>query len=810
MATTYEESTSGTLPYYNELAEQLMRQGQTQMQAGMAAPPPSQQVAGFSPLQQLAFQQTQGGLGSYQPLLNQSQQMVTGAVGQSQFDPSKFQGFMNPYTSGVVNEIGRLGQEQFQQNIVPTLSNAFGGLGQFGSARQAAMLADAAGRSQREILGQQSQALNTGYNQSMQDYLNWANLGVGAQQQAGSQLGNLAQAQQQLQLGDIGALSSAGQLQQGQTQREMDLPLANFQQQQQYPWEQINQWANLFKVPTPQQNTQWKTSFKKGGLVRGGYANGGLYEDDLISGLLGGETQSNPMLALLGGARRSGSSRSNELYENISREPSLQQVEQRPVAERIGEAMMRASAQGPGNFGQLIGRSGAAFFDEEEANRQQNTLRALKKAELLERVSRQEDSVNAMKLSQIGRMLVEMGYTPGTPEFNTKMEELLAKKETGGEMSVAGKIARDEGLQPGTPEYGARVREIVEFEQGVKARGLDIREDTAGTYSGNLGARRQEQEAKYGALPPVGISPQGMPAQRDSRELPRAEMKGTHEEIMADINKIGDPVERQTVKEAYERQRSETFSRHPGVLKFVNQGLPLKSAIDRFETEGKEYDKLFQENTKGAESLSVQDLERAQQLNERIHKGMGPGTGAWYSIPGAVDISASLPTEHGAAVGELRSLGTKMIPALTKGLTPVSNADMQAMSKAGFGPDQGYAVNNANIERAKSSLLLFKENEEFFNAAQEMGISPQQAKVEWNKYIKQYPMFDLKRTEKNGVLQYASDPATRSERFQSYMENLRKSFFDKIKTGEFSTVSGGSARSGSTGRIVITPDMLGE
>lgn len=466
MATTYQESTSGTLPFYNTAVEDLFTAAQGAYNNGLTNPMPDKTLAGFSPLQQAAFDQTSAMTGAYAPMVGQAQQYINNAAQGAQFDPSQLQQYMNPYMSGVVDEIGRLGQEQFQQNIVPTISSAYGGLGQFGSARQGAMLANAAAGSQREILGQQSQALNTGYNNAMGAYQNWAGMNINANQQAGTQMGNLAQAQQNMQLGDIGALSSAGATQQAYNQQQQDLAGVNWAQQQQYPWQQLNQWASVFQVPTPQENTQWQTSFKKGGLAK--FADGGVFRsqydplvDDVMAALLersamssnintgrrmadGGlfdwqispETQNardkkrleillhelsqnpddlsllseitgmgvpledivlqpqerqaqigaqEPLLVAGGNNQdmlREALAQRREFAARAAASPELQARAQRSEGEKIGEAMLRAAAAGPANLGQLVGRSGAAYFDGETAFDKENQARAMARLNL--------------------------------------------------------------------------------------------------------------------------------------------------------------------------------------------------------------------------------------------------------------------------------------------------------------------------------------------------------------------------------------------------------------------------------------------
>ncbi len=445
---TYQESTSGTLPFYNEAIENLLNQGQAQLTGALATAAPLQSVAGLDPLQQQAMQQAAAGVGAYQPMLNAAQQAVGGAQGMysgltggmdpllsgtlgaitqtgmplyqqaanlyssgAQFDPSQLSTYLNPYLGGVVGEIGRLGQERLEQQMLPALTGQFSSLGQFGSARQAALMADAAKQSQREVLGTQSTALNQAYNQAMQDYLNWGQqqnaaaqglAGLGSQQaqqqlaagqlgqnayqaaqnlalqqaqaqagtalDVGSSLGNLAQAGQQMGLTDIGTLTAAGQLGQQQQQAQLTAQYQNQLAQQQYPWQQLGNYAQLFGAGTPQASSSWQTSFKKGGLAR--YADGGRFQEpDLI------EDQLQRLLAPSPGSPNYVDQALGARQQFLSRaqsSPAFADAPEPSFGEAAGQAMMRAAAQGPANLGQLIGRSGESYFDAEKERQVRN------------------------------------------------------------------------------------------------------------------------------------------------------------------------------------------------------------------------------------------------------------------------------------------------------------------------------------------------------------------------------------------------------------------------------------------------------
>ena len=274
----YQEQTQAPLPYWTEAQNRLLGQGEQLYNQQRWGTVPTQGVAGLTPDQQRAFELARSSAGSWQPALDQSQQFLTQAGQGAQFDPNQVQQYLNPYLSGVIGEIGRLGQQGFQETVAPSIARQFGGLGQYGSARQAMALAEAGGRQQRETLGQQAGALKSAYDTAMQGYKDWTQMGIGAKQAAGIGLGNLGQQMQGLYTGDIANLSTAGATQQKQQQDILNSQYQQWQQQQQYPWQALNQWADLFKTGMPQTSTSWNTGFKKGGLAR--YADGGRFRDE--------------------------------------------------------------------------------------------------------------------------------------------------------------------------------------------------------------------------------------------------------------------------------------------------------------------------------------------------------------------------------------------------------------------------------------------------------------------------------------------------------------------------------------------------
>jgi hypothetical protein len=236
-------------------------------------------VAGFSPLQQAGFGAVQGAANSFQPMLDQAAgmagaipgipgQYATGALTALSGAPSPWSSamrdqYMSPYTSGVVDEIGRLGNRNLTENIMPSVNGAFIGSGQFGSSRNAEILGRSMRDAQRDITGQQQQALESGYNTAgglfNQDQnrllqqrqalsganLNAGNLALSAGTQGAGALGQLAQLQQQLGLGGANAMIGAGGLQQAQQQRGLDTAYGDFKESQGFDLAQLNNLKSL-------------------------------------------------------------------------------------------------------------------------------------------------------------------------------------------------------------------------------------------------------------------------------------------------------------------------------------------------------------------------------------------------------------------------------------------------------------------------------------------------------------------------------------------------------------------------------------
>lgn len=210
------------------------------------------------------------------------------AAGQTA--PQNIGAYMSPYQQGVLDVIARQGTRNLTENILPGVSDAFIRAGQFGSGRMGEFGSRAVRDTQEAILNQQAQALQQGYGQAMtatqadlarqgqlastagqltgQQLQQLANLGQ-LRAQAGLQQQNVgmtaAQAAQQAQAGDItrnmsglqglaelerqqaamrsadvAALESAGVVQQGQMQNQLNAAKAQFDAARIYPQQQAD------------------------------------------------------------------------------------------------------------------------------------------------------------------------------------------------------------------------------------------------------------------------------------------------------------------------------------------------------------------------------------------------------------------------------------------------------------------------------------------------------------------------------------------------------------------------------------------
>jgi hypothetical protein len=269
---TSTTETQATAPeFYTNYLQDIANLGQNAVQQGG--------VAGFSPLQQQAFQMVPDVAFSGAGSMGASSQLL-GQAGATTV-PDVIADYMNPYTGAVVDEMGRLQQRNIRENVLPSLGGAAVGTGQFGSRRQQQLTGNTLRDMQADLLGKQYQALNQGYQQAG----TMAGTDLSRALQAGQAFENLGQAQQGLGLSGLKALSEYGGQQQALGQKMLDYPMAQTQA--------FSKLLQGYQIPTG-------SIQQKVGPEAGAYSNSPLSQ---ISGLLAGlGSFSNTLRGASGGA----------------------------------------------------------------------------------------------------------------------------------------------------------------------------------------------------------------------------------------------------------------------------------------------------------------------------------------------------------------------------------------------------------------------------------------------------------------------------------------------------------------------------
>lgn len=330
MADTNELVTTDLPAWYQDYTKNLGSQA-AQLAARNNQSAVHQEMAGFNGDQLNAFQQVRNTQGQWQPYFQQGQALnnqlagttsslvdyaqravgtapmntgasvqpwaadgmnATAGTAQSWTDPGTVNQYMSPYTSQVVDNIGRLGQQNWENNIMPGINSSMIGSGQFGSTRNADILSRAGVNAANDITGQQSNALQAGYTggagifandanrqQQQQQMRSGASLAGGNlmqnalnsdanriqnQQQlqantaltgannaanglniAATNAGALAKNYQQLTGYDAQSLLNVGDQQQKQTQGALTMNYENLQNMRNDPWNQLKNSAGI-------------------------------------------------------------------------------------------------------------------------------------------------------------------------------------------------------------------------------------------------------------------------------------------------------------------------------------------------------------------------------------------------------------------------------------------------------------------------------------------------------------------------------------------------------------------------------------
>ena len=221
---------------------------------GLTMPYAPAKQAELSEGQQKAISEALGGVGAYQPYLEQAQGAITDAA--ALMSPDAYKQFMDPYLDDVVaraqDDIALQGRGQEKR-----ASDAAVRQGAFGGSRSA-VLQGQIGKNTLEQQARTGERLRSaGFSQASQL----------AQQAAGQKLAQaqgiagLGQLGQQLGVQDINTLLGIGGLQQQQDQTGLNIGQQNLLAQQQLPFQQLGFLSDIFRgVPALQQTTSTTTT----------------------------------------------------------------------------------------------------------------------------------------------------------------------------------------------------------------------------------------------------------------------------------------------------------------------------------------------------------------------------------------------------------------------------------------------------------------------------------------------------------------------------------------------------------------------
>jgi len=238
----------------------------------------AQSVAGLDPLQTKGYGQIETAAGSYIPGLDNA--TATANQAAQGINYGQIQDYMDPYRMNVVNEMARLGNQNFQRNIMPGLTGQFVGTGAMGGQRYANAMGQSAADFQSDLIGKQYGALSAAY----KDAVNAAKAQSELQNQAALTQGKLAGQEQELGLTGAGALTKAGGELQKYQQSILDAPALNAKN--------ASDLLRGYTLPTDQ-------TVKFVGPDAGSYGSSDLSQILGIGSMLGGIKTGNSMDQLL-------------------------------------------------------------------------------------------------------------------------------------------------------------------------------------------------------------------------------------------------------------------------------------------------------------------------------------------------------------------------------------------------------------------------------------------------------------------------------------------------------------------------------
>ena len=215
---TVKQTAATTAPdYYTNYLSNLATAGQNQVTGAIADP--SKMVAGFGQLQSDTLKSAPSTLAAYATPLQAGEKTAQDVA--SGVNAADISAFMDPYKTGVVNEMERLQQQNIQRNVLPMLKAGFVGSGGLGSTRYANALGQTAADAQANLLGAQTGALSQGYKDAVQAALQQAQI----QNQAAMTQGQLANIEATAGQTGLKTAMDLGAQEQAQRQAVINAPL---------------------------------------------------------------------------------------------------------------------------------------------------------------------------------------------------------------------------------------------------------------------------------------------------------------------------------------------------------------------------------------------------------------------------------------------------------------------------------------------------------------------------------------------------------------------------------------------------------
>ena len=232
-------------PFYKDILGKAQALYQTKEAEGFQ-PYTGPTIAQFTPEQEQAFTGLSQLSGTTAPQFEEARTFTKAAA--APVTTEEIEARMSPYQQAVVDIEKREAQKQFDQNVLPKIRQAQIAAGSFGGTRGTLLEAQTLADQSRALADIQARGSAAAFDQAMQA-LGQERARTG---QAGTQLGALAPSQLQTGIREIGALQSAGEARQQQTQAALDEAYQQFIQEQQQPYQTLDRYSAIVRgMPTP-------------------------------------------------------------------------------------------------------------------------------------------------------------------------------------------------------------------------------------------------------------------------------------------------------------------------------------------------------------------------------------------------------------------------------------------------------------------------------------------------------------------------------------------------------------------------------